>query len=256
MKIQAASAIVPVAPHEKAVATIAKGLEDAVLGKILMEHVQICPQHAGYVNDKLVARLVETYPQTRFRLHASPKLRGTEPGIYHVSNAHRSMAYFDRAEEINKAFGASAYSIHAGERVDGTIDEMLDRLDMIQQRCTTRIAVEGLYPSKTDRWLMSTWGEYERVAERGALYALDLSHLNIVAKAYGPNDTLVRDLLQSEQCVEIHVSGNNGRADSHKPLESGNAPWWFGLLKLANPEAVIFYEGVLVDPKAHRTRPR
>ena len=254
MKVYAASAVVPMASHQKAIEIIHQGLADENLGPLSSEKIQVCPQHTGYINDDLIGKLIETYPGTEFRLHASPKIRETAVGIFHVSNASENMDYFRKADEINTRFKATGYSIHAGERGDCTIDEMIDKLDMIQQQSNTVIAVEGLYPTKSNRWLMSSWEEYERVAERGCRYALDLSHLNIVARYHGRNDRLVENLLASRQCIEVHVSENDGKADSHKPLKKGDDPWWKELLAHSNPEAAIFYEGVLVDPRERRGR--
>ena len=254
MKIQAASAVAPVSPHRRSMELIAQGLADDVFGKIHMDQVQICPQHAGYIGDDLVEHLIKTYPQTEFRLHASPKLKGQTRKIVHVSNASENMDYFRRVDEINVRFGAKGYSIHAGKRSECDLTGMLEQLDMIQENSDTPVAVEGLYPTKKDLWLMATWGEYETVAERGYSYALDLSHLNIVAEVEGRNDSLVRDLLSSTQCMEVHVSANDGRADSHRPMEAQALPWWMDLLDHANPEAITFYEGVLVDPAERRKK--
>lgn len=249
MKVFAASSVVPMASHKKAVQLIQAGLVDDVFGKLSPEKIQICPQHAGYLNDDLIDEFVETYPNTEFRLHASPKIKGQESKIFYVSNANDNMDYFKKADQINQTFKSSGYSIHAGERADATIDQMIDRLQMIQDNSETTVAVEGLYPSKSNRWLMSSWEEYERVAERGCLYALDLSHLNIVAKHHGRNDALVEALIKSSQCIEIHVSENDGRSDSHKTMETLNPPWWMQILMNSKSKADIFYEGILVDPR-------
>ena len=255
MKIHAASAVVPVSTHKKAVELIHQGLADDLLGPLDPSKIQICPQHAGYVTDDLVEDLMTLYPGCEFRLHAAPKLRGYKRENCYLSNAAEHMEYFRLAEHYNAAFGAGGYSIHAGERSQSDLNQMIDNLDRVQQISGRPIAVEGLYPSRSDRWLMSKWSEYEKVAERGCLYALDLSHLNIVVRREGRNDAFVEALMQSNQCLEIHVSGNNGLADTHKPLDTADLPWWLPMLSKANPDAVIFYEGVLVDPiKAKRQK--
>ena len=254
MKINAASAVAPVTTHRRALAHIADGLRDEVLGPILMEHVQICPQHAGYVDEELVTDLMQAYPDTAFRLHASPKLSGHGRSIVHVSNWQEHQGYIDEALRLGGIMGSHGHTVHAGERRDCNIDEMIDRLDALQQKTGMPVGVEGLYPSMRDRWLMSTWQEHERVAERGCLYALDLSHLNIVARTHGRQDDLVRDLLTSPQCIEVHVSANDGRADAHKPLEHSARPWWLEMLEECSSQAVIFYEGVLVDPRKKKNK--
>lgn len=254
MKINAASAVAPVATHRRALAHLAEGLEDDLLGPILIEEVQLCPQHAGAIDQALVEDLMGEYPDTRFRLHASPKLSGHARDIVYVSNWIENRPYVDEAFRLGALMGSHGHTIHAGERSDCDIDTMIDRLDGMQQMTGMPVGVEGLYPSRRDQWLMSTWQEHARVAERGCLYALDLSHLNIVARVHGRQDALVRDLLASPQCIEVHVSGNDGRADSHKPLQAGDSPWWMEILTQAESNAVIFYEGVLVDPRRRENR--
>lgn len=249
MHIQAASAVAPTTTHKRAIEHIAQGLEDDVLGPIGYDKIQLCPQHAGYINDSLIDFLLETYPQTEFRLHASPKLRNVAPKIVYVSNAPDNDDYINECIRINQRLGAGGYSLHAGERQHCTIEQMVKNLSEIQAMTDIPVAVEGLYPSASNKWLMSDWHEYEYVAEHGCKYALDLSHLNIVAKRHGQNNGLVKSLLESEQCIEIHVSGNDGRADSHKPLDRNKEPWWLEVLHQSNSQAVIFYEGVLIDPR-------
>jgi len=254
MKIHAASAVAPVTTHKRALSYLAEGLEDDVLGPISMEHVQLCPQHAGYIDEALLEQLMELYPATKFRLHASPKLSGHGRAIVHVSNSDHHQSYIKEAFGYGEKLGGHGHTIHAGERSDCDMEGMLDRLDSLQQRTGMAIGVEGLYPSSRDRWLMSTWAEHERVAERGFRYALDLSHLNIVTRVHGRQDELVRDLISSPLCMEVHVSGNDGRADSHKPLSSSSLPWWMDILKDADSQTVVFYEGILVDPRKKETK--
>lgn len=249
MQIQAASAVAPATTHKRAMEHIVQGLKDEVLGPIGYEKIQLCPQHAGYISDSLIDFLLEEYPGTEFRLHASPKLRNVAPNIVYVSNAPENGDYINESIRINERLGAGGYSLHAGERQDCTIEQMVENLAEIQSKTNIPVAVEGLYPSASNKWLMSDWREYEYVAEQGCKYALDLSHLNIVAKRHGQNDVLVKNLLESDQCIEIHVSGNDGRADSHKPLDKNREPWWIDALRQSKSKAVIFYEGILVDPR-------
>jgi len=83
--------------------------------------------------------------------------------------------------------------------------------------------------------------------------AIDLSHLNIIAKRERKHrPDLVRDLLASEHCIEVHLSNNDGRADSHRPLDPASPPWWMPLLKEIRG-ATVFYEGIVVDPRRRET---
>lgn len=110
------------------------------------------------------------------------------------------------------------------------------------------VGVEGMYPAPGDRYLISTWHEYRVLLESGVKYALDLSHINILAERSGTREeTLLQELLSSPSCIEIHVSGNDGQRDSHCQLAS--QPWWYqALLTHRNPDAVIFTEGGQTRP--------
>ena len=76
-------------------------------------------------------------------------------------------------------------------------------------------------------------------------YALDLSHLNILAVQTNHVEwSLVHELLSSPHCLEIHLSDNHGYGDQHLPLSNPHAlPWWWSLLSSANPNATIFQKG-------------
>lgn len=107
------------------------------------------------------------------------------------------------------------------------------------------VATEGLYPTLRDDYLVSTWQEYRWLLDNHIPYALDLSHLAIVAKKSRQMDeALVLDLMTSELCLEIHVSDNDGRSDSHQVLQ--DKPWWWKSLENArtiNDSPVMFSEG-------------
>jgi hypothetical protein len=99
--------------------------------------------------------------------------------------------------------------------------------------------------------LVSTWDEYRRLLDLGVCYGLDLSHLNIVARRERRRDPgLVRALLTSPQCIEVHVSDSDGRRDVHWMLTE--PPWWWTVLRTAHRvgmTAVVFSEGnQLRDP--------
>ena len=89
---------------------------------------------------------------------------------------------------------------------------------------------------------MSTWAEYRQVLTSGVNFALDLSHLNIVGHKLGYFDRdLVKEMMASDQCIEIHISDNDGQGDQHQTLSS--KPFWFDDLGLSNANSVIFSEG-------------
>ena len=98
---------------------------------------------------------------------------------------------------------------------------------------------------------MDTWNEYESVLHDGeAPMAIDLSHLNIIAGRFGAREDLVVELLAYPQTLEVHISVNNGRADSHA-LCTGQEFWW-PLMMHVNPNAVIFDEGTRSTPEREK----
>jgi len=106
------------------------------------------------------------------------------------------------------------------------------------------VGIEGHYPTKHDIWLLSTWAEYRVMLESGVHYALDLSHLHIVATGSGYVEwNLLRELLASPKCLEVHVSANDGSADQHHALDVNAVPWWWPLLAYVHANTVIFSEG-------------
>jgi hypothetical protein len=62
---------------------------------------------------------------------------------------------------------------------------------------------------------------------------------------------LLRELLASPQCIEVHLSGNDGSADQHHALDVDAVPWWWSLLACVNPDAVIFSEGRQAHRQSH-----
>lgn len=104
------------------------------------------------------------------------------------------------------------------------------------------VAIEGHYPNAGDQYLVASWKEYQQLMESGVPFAVDLSHLHIVATASGRIEaTLVKEMLSSDRCLEVHVSTNDGRGDQHRIC--AGTPWWIDCLPSIHPHAVIFSEG-------------
>lgn len=147
--------------------------------------------------------------------------------------------------------GATAYSIHAGRNIDNkgcSLSRMLDNVARVRDTLNIPVAVEGLYPAKGNPFLMSSWEEYEAVLhDKETPMAIDLSHLNILSRRYGLREDLVVELLAYPQTLEVHISANDGRSDSHA-LCNGQEFWW-PLLKHITPNAVIFDEGTRTTPE-------
>lgn len=256
MKILAASAVAPTFTHARALELIAADAVDPVAGPISLDEVQLCPQHAGVLNEDVVDRLMSSYPTTRFRIHASPRVRGEHRhAVVFASNAHEHADQVSATAALSRRMNAPGYSIHAGVRGESTLEQSFDVIRRMADQFGCRVGVEGLYPpsARENHWLLSTWAEYEQMLNVGVDYALDLSHLNIVAKRERLLDmALTTALIESPQCMEIHVSDNNGRADSHRPMTIGEEPWWWDLLISCEVQAPVFYEGAIHLPKKKR----
>ncbi|PLZ02397.1 hypothetical protein CY652_11760 [Burkholderia sp. WAC0059] len=214
---------------------------EPLFGALSMDHVQLVPQTFGPLDEERVDALRCAFPSTQFRLHANVRVLQRHR-IADLSTFDVDLDWFKQAARISRRLDAPAYSAHAGCRHHATLDQVLDNA----RRCTDLfccpVAVEGLYPDRHGKQLVSTWNEYRVVFESGVPYAIDLSHLNIVAHREGREDGLVADMLACDRCLEIHVSGNDGTGDWHQVCSE--PPWWYPLLLAGrNPGAVIFSEG-------------
>lgn len=232
----------PLTRFENALVLGIKGVSEPLLGKLSLDHVQLCPQNLGVLTESAADELMAMSPATRFRLHAN--VRVLRPMVFcDASNFEHFPEWFDQAAKISKRLNAPAYTIHAGDRKNCSLETMLDNVKRVQDLFQCPVGVEGLYPSKTgDAYLVSNWAEYRRVLESGVNFALDLSHLNIVGHKLGYFDhDLVKEMMASDQCIEIHISDNDGNGDQHQTLSS--KPFWFDYLDMANSNSVIFSEG-------------
>jgi hypothetical protein len=216
-------------------------LEEAALGTISLGHVQLVPQNRGCLDESLAVGLRAAYPKTQFRLHANVRI-SDRWAIYDLSGFELHRAHFVGAAKIHALLGATAYSAHSGRRDQATLPELFDHARRAADLFNSPVAIEGQYPAAQNEYLIATWQEYQALFESGVPYAIDLSHLNIVAQKTGETwTTLVREMLGCERCLEVHLSDNDGTGDHHQRLN--RQPWWFGLLKDIHPDAVIFTEG-------------
>ena len=256
--IMAASAVAPGVSHMKAMQMLSTGANDPILGAIGVEHVQLCPQHAGKLSEEVVDALMQTYPDTAFRIHATPRVSGDHHHrIVEAVDAFDHPEQMDRTAALSRRMGAKGYTLHAGQASLGTLEQACERTRRLADLFGCPVGLEGLYPSlgRTNRFLLSTWEEHEMMLEADVPFAIDLSHANIIAKRErNQRLDLVTDLVSSKNAMEIHLSDNNMRADSHKPLVEGSPPWWIPLMSHFSPGAMVFYEGILFDPR-RRTLP-
>lgn len=243
LSIQTASACFPGWRIEDAVRACNAGIREPLLGDLQTQHIQLCPQSRGVIDESLCDSLMAEFPNIRFRLHANarvmPNMVRWDASSFNDETRH----YYARLAEISKRLNAPAYSLHAGHRGNTDMPGMLENLKRIQDIFgDIPVAVEGLYPNPRNAQLMDSWKSYQSVYDSGAFVALDLSHLNLL-----PNPEAHKELwmawLESTQTLEVHLSGNDGDHDSHGLLV--NAPFWWEGLNQANigARAVLFSEG-------------
>lgn len=208
-----------------------------------IDHVQLCPQNFGLL-DPSIAELKAMSPSTTYRLHANVRVVGHARNFDASTEGDAHDAYFIRLGEISRELGANVYTLHAGERRGRPVSELVDRIKHIEDLMGVRVGVEGHYPEKGNKWWLSSWAEYEWLHNSGLDFALDLSHLHIVAtKERVVPEALVREMLASDHCIEVHLSGNDGHGDSHVRLADCPTFWWHAMLDSINQKAEVFYEG-------------
>ena len=231
-------AMSPEAALEKAARTQAP-----VTGRWSLDHVQLCPQNSGVLDEERLARLRARWPKTRFRLHANVNVGLRRAGVS-LATVRHDRAYYRRLTALNRILGDPPYVGHAGRRSCGSLQALFDNTRRLADMMGAAVGVEGLYPPRgalPGPFQLSTWDEYAALLDARVHYAVDLSHLHILACATGRLELgLVRELVASEWCLEVHVSANDGETDAHERLVA--RPWWWTVLADIHPQAVIFTE--------------
>ncbi|NKA33292.1 hypothetical protein ACQVRY_13815 [Ralstonia pseudosolanacearum] len=219
---------------------LARTHTEPLFDTLSMAHVQLVPQTVGLLDEARADGLLAVSPATRLRLHANVRVLPRHR-LADLSTFDADRDWFEQAARISQRLGAPAYSAHAGYRRNATLAQVLDNARRCADLFDCPVAVEGLYPDRHGAQLVSTWNEYRALFESDVPYALDLSHVNIVAHRFGREDGLVADMLACERCIEVHVSDNDGTGDWHRVCHK--PPWWYRLLAYRHPDAVVFSEG-------------
>ena len=242
--VHASLACWPAKPHDDAMKLASAGALEPLFGRLSTAHVQIVPQCLGVFDVDAAAQFAQRWPGSTARLHANVRV-AWQPSRANLSTFKRDLWWFEAAARVHQVLKAPAYCAHAGRRTDGDLAELLDNAKRCADLFGSPVAVEGQYPTReagSSEFVLSTWDEYAQLLRSGVPMALDLSHLNIVAAHSGcQNLGLVAELLASPACLEVHVSHNNGRADTHGVCSQPT--WWWPLLSHLNPGAVVFSEG-------------
>jgi hypothetical protein len=230
--------------HLAAARAAMAGVSEPLFGALSTDHMQLVPQSVDVLDEELADALAKTWPATAFRLHANVRVLPRRR-LADLCTFERDRDWFEAAARVHRTLNAPAYAAHAGLRRDASFGVMLDNARRCADLFGSPVAIEGQYPVAGDdphRFLCSTWEEYGELLTSGLPFALDLSHLNIVARRSGRCEhQLVSEMLASPACIEVHVSDNDGRGDWHQVVRK--EPWWWSLLPHIHPHAVVFSEG-------------
>lgn len=250
MDIFATTAQLPGLSVKLALETLHKGVTEGVWGVLKTKHIQICPQTFGVVTDDLAYELANKYSQTQLRLHANARVLPKHVHWDVSTFSNDTKHYYEQLFTRQKIFKAPWMSIHAGYRQNCTFSQWLSNVHALRQLAQTYgtdVCVEGLYPLSAKPQYIDSFKEYAFLMKHDIPFAVDLSHLNIVAKKEGWDMSLVEELVSSPLCQEIHVSDNDGTRDSHALMKK--IPVWGHLLSKKHPNAVVFSEGCLLSKK-------
>lgn len=232
---------VEMAAQEKAMGT----LSERALGDLSIEHIQLVPQARNRLTKEGFEKIAQILPNTKFRLHANTRVL-KEHRLVDLSGFQDNKEYFQALADFSNWMKAPAYSLHSGRKKECKKTKLIDNLNAVQEMFNCPVAIEPQYPSASGL-LIDTWIDHEWLLRQDVPFALDLSHLNIVAHKSGhlPID-LVEEMLASKNCIEVHVSSNSGATDAHQ--QCNEKQWWSEILPKTNPTAVIFSEGSRYRP--------
>lgn len=214
-------------------------------------NIQICPQHIGKLSVDTFERIIDRYPKIKFRLHANvrleEKLRPFDAGF----SLSENISYIKKLKKIQKILNSKVYSYHAPMHQNKEFSQIFYNVLTLQDYLQIPVALEGLYSNfKNKEWLWNNpYYAYNKIYKEKIFFALDLSHLNI---CYYQSDEqtklniikLTEDMIQSPYCLEIHISANDGKNDTHKNISE--SIWWIDILNRTeiNPNCVIFCESL------------
>lgn len=248
-KVSPTSACFPGKPIETAMSLLIKNNpKDNCLTKWDFSEVQLCPQHIGFISSFTTQTIKDKYPNIQFRLHANVRLNRNHRPFDASHILEENLEYIKQLKEIQNQLNSKVYSYHAPMHEMSSWEKIAQNTLELQDFLNIPVAIEGLYPNKKykDLWSNSI-NAYESLLKTNLFYALDLSHLNIAYEQYSSTQRetikqLVIEMLENKNCLEIHISDNDGKHDSHKPIS--DEKWWLEPLNNSkiNSRCVIFCE--------------
>ena len=225
--------------------------KDVFVSNKSLDHIQLCPQNMGILSKDIVNELKIHLPNTKFRPHANVRT-GNKLEFFDASIDLKSsfaQSYMKRLKRLIKWLGSSGYSWHAGERVSGGLSLIKDKTNYLSDYLGIRVGVEGLYQSPK-KYAIDCFLEYEALLGLDCDFALDLSHLQIVCFNEFKNEAcqienakqLAKELMAAKNCLEIHISDNDFKKDSHRQINTSR--WWFNVLNdvSINDDTLVFCE--------------
>lgn len=210
------------------------------------DHIQLCPQHIGFISEKSAKEFSSKYQNTNFRLHANARLFTKLKPFDAGSNLKENEEYIHNLKKISTILCSKAYSYHAPMSDFFNWWGIRDNVLRLQDFLGIPVAIEGLYPMKKKTYWDNSLKIYETFLNGDLNYALDLSHLNIAYQQMKIVEQkefteLAIKMINDSKCLEIHISGNDGVHDKHTPITGDE--WWFNVLEqLTNQNAIIFCE--------------
>jgi sugar phosphate isomerase/epimerase len=218
-------------------------LSEPAFGAIGVEHVQLCPQNRGILDEAEVDALREAFPNCRLRAHANVRVLPARQ-VIDLDRFNANDPYWQTLARISRRLDAPVYTAHAGQRKHATLDQAFENTRRAADLFGVPVGIEGHYPTPRDLFLLSTWEDYARLLTERVGFVLDLSHLHIVATQTGRYETnLLAELLDSPDLLEVHLSANEGAADEHAVLTE--RPWWWPVFEAAHlpTSCTVFTEG-------------
>ena len=179
------------APRAGGAATARQPAPSRCSGCCRLAQVQLVPQSFGILTEAVVSSLMAAFPQARFRLHANVRLL---PDASHGRSVGLSGA--TPTGSARRRASAEVWRRPPTRRTpDRAAKPPWPRCSTTRAAAPTCSAVRWVSKGSTPARVTPGWcragREYRQLFESGVPYAIDLSHLNILAEHSGRRDDSV-----------------------------------------------------------------